>query len=817
MIGRESEFRAVVDVLAGEGLCVITGPGGVGKTHLTAAVASASAARVVWVDAERFDLVGQLVLSVAEKLGIPLIAGSDPLVEISHGLESKALLLVLDGVEHLTEGPSLRALVETRGQAAVVLTSRGPLVGLRSRTVRVPPLPTIGEENATVDLLRIALVRLGRDDLSDDVDLPELARSTGGLPLAVEVAAATAARVGVRAAARHGLLGPAADRLTATLDRSLDLLFDRDRRAFLGLGLMAGSVTVSQVGAVLATDDRAECVAALGRLVDSGLLWPAGQQMEMLPPVRENALATLRLQGTYEEALGRVLAWATGLLSRVDARNYQAQQGDHAAVTENLDALVHLAQLAVSSPTHADQGLVLADLLFDPLRDAERSRVALLLLRQALDATDRQSPHYDAQREAEAARRAAIAASHVDSMADAFELLDRAERSAIASVGDPRPTLSRIRAVRSCIAYESGDPVRGRSEQQAATALAASVDDQFALHLAFQGECAAARERGDLTTAEDLARHMRNYGIGRGDAFFEMYGTLGLGWCDLERGNLAAAAATGRRVLWRNQNSDRPISEFEVSAQILLAHASPTAAIADITFAAEPAWELALGWQLTVARARPIHLDADLMLHQAADVVVLAESVPMRVLAVQAHTLLGDAAMATGDRVQAASSYGRALADAVAAEATLRAAEVLDGVAVLLRDGEPGHAAHAAASAGALRHAAGARRRPRPSLPRFVDGRGRVPDGWIADGQVTNRAVAELKDLMRAAVEPGPRPGPLTRAEQDVASLIARGLTNQEVANQLAISRRTVETHVAHVFTKLGIRNRTELARHPTI
>ncbi len=52
----------------------------------------------------------------------------------------------------------------------------------------------------------------------------------------------------------------------------------------------------------------------------------------------------------------------------------------------------------------------------------------------------------------------------------------------------------------------------------------------------------------------------------------------------------------------------------------------------------------------------------------------------------------------------------------------------------------------------------------------------------------------------------------LTRREAEVATLVARGLTNRDVAAQLFLSVRTVEVHVDHILTKLGFRTRTQLA-----
>lgn len=53
----------------------------------------------------------------------------------------------------------------------------------------------------------------------------------------------------------------------------------------------------------------------------------------------------------------------------------------------------------------------------------------------------------------------------------------------------------------------------------------------------------------------------------------------------------------------------------------------------------------------------------------------------------------------------------------------------------------------------------------------------------------------------------------LTAAERRVAALVAEGRTNREVATALFLGERTVETHLSHIYAKLGVRSRTELAR----
>jgi LuxR family maltose regulon positive regulatory protein len=55
-------------------------------------------------------------------------------------------------------------------------------------------------------------------------------------------------------------------------------------------------------------------------------------------------------------------------------------------------------------------------------------------------------------------------------------------------------------------------------------------------------------------------------------------------------------------------------------------------------------------------------------------------------------------------------------------------------------------------------------------------------------------------------------PEPLTHREQEVLKLIAAGLTNREIAEELVISPETVKKHTGNIYGKLGASNRTEAA-----
>jgi DNA-binding NarL/FixJ family response regulator len=55
-------------------------------------------------------------------------------------------------------------------------------------------------------------------------------------------------------------------------------------------------------------------------------------------------------------------------------------------------------------------------------------------------------------------------------------------------------------------------------------------------------------------------------------------------------------------------------------------------------------------------------------------------------------------------------------------------------------------------------------------------------------------------------------PSPLTRREEQIAALLADGLSNKDIADHLTISQRTAETHVANILTKLSCTSRAQVA-----
>ena len=99
----------------------------------------------------------------------------------------------------------------------------------------------------------------------------------------------------------------------------------------------------------------------------------------------------------------------------------------------------------------------------------------------------------------------------------------------------------------------------------------------------------------------------------------------------------------------------------------------------------------------------------------------------------------------------------------------------------------------------------------REALRRAIDGfeqLGATP--WQTRAQAELRATGETRRRRRddaARAE-------LTAHELQVARIVANGASNREAAAALFLSPKTIEFHLAHIYRKLGVRTRTELAAH---
>jgi RNA polymerase sigma factor (sigma-70 family) len=80
----------------------------------------------------------------------------------------------------------------------------------------------------------------------------------------------------------------------------------------------------------------------------------------------------------------------------------------------------------------------------------------------------------------------------------------------------------------------------------------------------------------------------------------------------------------------------------------------------------------------------------------------------------------------------------------------------------------------------------------------------------VIDPSITKRLIEKVTDKSRARTEARSTLSRLTEREVEVLRLMARGLTNAELASELSISESTVKTHVARVLDKLEVRDRVQ-------
>jgi predicted ATPase/DNA-binding CsgD family transcriptional regulator len=320
-VGRSRELAEIRQLLGASRLLTLTGAAGCGKTRLALRIATEIKDQyedgIYWVELARLtndQLIPKAVatvLNVAGKSDHPLM---DELLDV---LQNKRLLIVLDNCEHLLS--SCAQLVESLMQVSgiqVLATSREPLRAIGERLYPVPPMTLPPPRLAVTDLNQFDAIQLfverARAILPDftltsnnSEVVTGICRQLDGIPLAIELASARVTMLSVEQIAarlddRFEILTPATHithgqhrTLRAAIDWSYDLLTTPEQILLRRMSVFAGGFSLATVEEVCTGEgiESGQILELLSSLVNKSLV--VAQTLQ-LGEARYSLLETIR-------------------------------------------------------------------------------------------------------------------------------------------------------------------------------------------------------------------------------------------------------------------------------------------------------------------------------------------------------------------------------------------------------------------------------------------------------------------------------------------------------------------------------------------
>jgi predicted ATPase len=345
LVGRERELRELLELVHGNRLVTLTGPGGSGKTRLALHVA----AELVDDFADGVWFVSLAPLRDPELLESTIadVLGASDLQSLADQLATRQILLLLDNFEQLVDAaPRIAQFLQRGPGLKLIVTSRERLHLSGEREYPVPPL---AHEEAVA--LFVERVRATKPDFEPDQYVPDVCRRLDNLPLALELAAARSkvlvpAQMLQRLERRLPLLttgerdAPERQRtLRATIDWSYDLLTDGERQLLRRLAVFAGSFDIEAAEEVCDADlDR------LASLVEKSLLRQTAEgRFFMLETIHEYAAGRFEGDDVVDALRLRHAQRTLRVAEAAQARHHQGLdvlQGEHDDARAALDFLV---------------------------------------------------------------------------------------------------------------------------------------------------------------------------------------------------------------------------------------------------------------------------------------------------------------------------------------------------------------------------------------------------------------------------------------------------------------------------------------------
>ncbi|MGA9493024.1 MAG: LuxR C-terminal-related transcriptional regulator, partial [Mycobacterium sp.] len=705
----------------------------------------------------------------------------------------------------------------------------------------------------------------------------EICTRLDGLPLAIELAAARVRALslaeileslhdrfrlltgGARTAVRRQ------QTLRASVDWSHALLTEPERVLFRRLAVFQGGFDLDAAQAVAGAGEvqRYQVLDQLTLLVDKSLVVAddtgGRTRYRLLETVRQYALEKLGESGEADTVRTRHRDHYTVMAAVLDA---PARSGYEQRI-EQADLEIDNLRAAFGwslENSDVELALALASSL-QPLWQARgRLREGLAWFDATLADLDAQHPEVTPAARARALADRAVLAIWVDPA----ESPDQAQQALVIARGVDDPALL-VRVLTACgyvAAYFDGEAAPGYFAE--AIGLARALDDRWRLSQILTAQAvAAAFIAGDPIATCGPAEEGRDLADAIGNRFDSRRCRFWLAMAQLYQGDLARAAAQFGEVAAEAEAAHDGVCEVNslASQGILLAYqgeagAARAAADAAIQAAAEvggvfagigyvalAAAALAAGDVATAlnATAPSPHLNAlpqtaAILRHwntQAAlaggDLIAARRGADEDVTTAtgfhlsQALTTRTRVALAQGDPEQAERDAHDALACAADVRTYLHVPDILECLAVLAGDAQSHReAARLFGAAEAIRLHMGAVRFKiydtgyEASVAALRDALGEEDfDAAWAEGAAlsTEDAIAYAQRGRGQRKRPSSGWGSLTPTERDVVRLVSEGLANSDIAARLFISPRTVQTHLTHVYTKLGLTSRVQLAQ----